>query len=576
MVNKNNKKRKGKTSTVDTLSLNWRIYTLFLIFTLISAGLLFRLYDLQIVKGKYYTALARGQGVDVETNIPRGEIYFQDNAGEGVYIAAANKELFVAYADPKEVSDERLVLDKVSEAVIVPTEDEIKILERLQNKNSSYALIARNLTEEQSTKLREMKLPGVYTRVELLRYYPAGEVAAHVLGFLGFSGSDRTGQYGVEEYYNPLLAGSAQNNSLLGNLFSFGGENSTDVELTIDYGIQFVVEKKLEEVVNRYDAVSGTAIFMDPKTGAVIAMANFPDYNPNTYNEIEDIHVLHNNAVQSVYELGSVFKPITLAAAMDGVVITPQTTYVDTGKVELSGYTIRNSDLKAHEEQTMTQVMEKSLNTGVVYAQQELGKKKFREYLENFQLHKKTGIDLPGEVEGNIKNIQNTNRDINFATASFGQGISLSPIRFLSSISAIANGGVMMKPYVVKKIVTENGSRDTVPEEAGRPISAMTASRITAMMVSAVDNGYGSKAAVPGYSMAGKTGTAQIPNEGSAGYSSKTLHSFVGFVPAYDPKFIGIIIMNDPKGIRFSSDSVAPTFRDISSFILQYYKVPPK
>lgn len=575
MGNKKNKPGKGRSSKVSALVSNWRIHTLFIIFVFVGFGLLARLYQLQIVNGKYYTALARGQGVDIETTIPRGEIYFQDNAGESRYIAAANKELYLVYADPKDVLDEFAVLEKVSEVAVIRSEDKENILRRLENKDSSYAPIVNDLTKEQAEKIADMNLPGVYTRIELSRYYPAGSVGAHVLGFLGFSGSDRAGQYGIEEYYEPLLSGNARNDSLLGNLFSTGIDSSADIELTIDYGVQFVVEKKLEELVDRLDAEAGTAIFMNPATGAILAMANYPDYDPNLYNEVADIKILHNNAIQSVYELGSVFKPITIAAAIDGGVITPQTTYTDTGSVRIGSYTIKNSDGQAHEEQTMTEVLEKSLNTGVIFAQQELGKKKFRDYLENFQLDEKTGVDMPGELAGNIQNIQNTNSDINFATASFGQGISFSPLRFLSSISAIANDGVIMRPYIVKKIITAGGNKETEPEELASPISAMTASRVTAMMVSVVDNGFGSKAAVPGYALAGKTGTAQVSKDDGAGYSDKTIHSFVGFAPAYDPKFIGIVTINNPKGIRFSSDSVAPVFGEMSSFILQYYKVHP-
>lgn len=568
---------KKQKKTKDSISSSsWRINTLFLIFTLVSAGLLVRLYYLQIVNGQYYSALARGQGVDIEDLTQRGDVYFQDNAGETRYIAATNKELFLAYADPKEVVDESIVFEKISEIAVIEESEKETILARLNNKNSSYALLAKNLTEEQALRIEGLNLPGVYRRADFVRYYPAGIVGAHVLGFLGFSGSERAGQYGVEGYYNGILSGSEADDSILGSLFSSKLETSADIELTIDYGIQFVVEKKLEELVDRLGAESASAIFMDPKTGAIIAMANAPDFNPNAYSDVEDIKVLHNNSVQSVYELGSVFKPITVAAGIDAGVITPQSVYTDTGSVVIGGYTIRNSDGQAHDVQTMTEVLEKSLNTGVIHIQQEVGKKKFRDYLEAFQLDKVTGIDLPGEIPGNIQNVKNTNSDINFATASFGQGISFSPLRFLSSLSAIANEGVIMRPYVVKKIITENGEKETKPEELARPISAMTASRVTAMMVSVIDNGFGSKAAVPGYVLAGKTGTAQIPNEDSQGYSDKTLHSFVGFAPAYDPRFIGMVTVYNPKGIRFSSDSVAPTFGDMASFILQYYKVPPQ
>jgi len=224
----------------------------------------------------------------------------------------------------------------------------------------------------------------------------------------------------------------------------------------------------------------------------------------------------------------------------------------------------------------MTEVLEKSLNTGAIFAQQELGKKKFREYLEAFQFDQTTGIDLPAEAEGDIRNIQNSNRDINFATAAFGQGIAMTPLRLLTSLSAIANGGTIVRPYIVRKIIHDDAETVTETEIVARPISSTTASRVTAMMVSVVDNGFGRKAGVPGYAVAGKTGTAQIPNIDTPGYSDKTIHSFVGFAPAYNPRFIGIIKVDEPNNIRFAADSVAPVFGEIASFLLQYYKIPPQ
>ncbi|OGZ60814.1 MAG: hypothetical protein A2919_01385 [Candidatus Spechtbacteria bacterium RIFCSPLOWO2_01_FULL_43_12] len=568
---------KRKKSGPPRLFSQWRTKALFIVFLLVSAVILNRLYSLQIIQGDYYSALARGKDVKIEDVPPRGNIYFQDKAGEGRFLAATNKEVPLVYANPKNIDDEEHVLNTLAGIIDIEQEKDT-ILARLLDKTRSYALIKRNLSEHEAGIITELELEGVYVKYESVRIYPAEAVGSHVLGFLGFSGDKRIGQYGAEEFHENTLSGNSSGTFSLEGLFSNSifNDSPSDVELSIDYGIQFVVEKKLAETVERLGAASGTAIFMDPKTGAIISMANFPEFNPNTYNEVEDISIFDNPAVQGTYEPGSAFKPITVAAGLDAGVITPQTTYDDTGKVHIGGYTIENFDKKSRGQQTMTQALENSLNTGMVFIQQSLGKKKFREYVEAFQMDNYTGIDLPGEDKGSMANIKNTNIDINYATASFGQGLSLTPLRLLTAISAIANNGVMMKPYITEKIKKGPLEIVTKPEEIARPISSVTASKVTAMMVSTVKNGYDKKVSVPGYTLAGKTGTAQVPNEDGSGYSDKTIHTFVGFAPAYDPKFVGIIRMDGVKGINFASDSIAPLFGDIASFVLQYYQIPPQ
>lgn len=571
------KKKKLQRSFREKHNFNKRITALFVLFLIVGGGLIARLYYVQIVRGEEYSAFAKGFYANEEDRpTPRGDIYFQDKAGEQRYLVATNKELSLIYANPRELEDEENVLRAIAEIVeIDPREYEI-ILNRLKNKNSAYALIARELEQAEAEKIKQLDIRGVYINNELVRTYPAGNLGANILGFLGFSGDERMGQYGIEEYYNNLLGGKGEAGLSSYKLVTFGNTEPADLELTIDYGIQFMVERKLQELYTALDADSASAVFMNPRTGEILAMAQYPSFDLNNYSEVENISVFKNDITQSVFEFGSVFKPITMAAAIDGGALTPQTVYNDTGSVRIGGYTINNSDGKSHDLQTMTEVLEKSLNTGVIFVQQQLGKKKFREYLEDFQLDKATGVDLPGEARNNIENIKNTNRDINFATASFGQGISFSPLRFLTSLSAIANNGVIMKPYLVKRIIQEGQIQEQKPQEMASPISSLSASRVTAMMVGVVENGFGKKAAVPGYKIAGKTGTAQVPNLNGPGYSDKTIHSFIGFAPAYNPVFIGMIKVDNPQGINFSADSVAPAWGEIAAFILQYYKIPPQ
>ncbi|MEX2007911.1 MAG: penicillin-binding protein 2 [Candidatus Spechtbacterales bacterium] len=540
-----------------------RIYILLAVFLLATGIVVFRLYNLQLERGHYYAALALGQQERFSELVPpRGNIYLQDKAGTARFLAATNKEVPLVYAVPKEVEDPELVINSLAGILSLSESDVATLFSRLGNRGSSYALLARAISEDQADRIRGLNLAGVYVRMETTRFYPAGGTAAHVLGFYGFSGSERTGQYGIEQEYEDLLSGADD-----------GG--SGEVHLTIDYGVQFVAEQKLRERIEEMGADGGSIIVMDPKTGAILAMANAPTFNPNEYGIAEDVSIFSNASIQGRYEPGSIFKPITMAAALDAGVISPQTTFFDAGSVKLDQYTISNADRKSYGTQTMTQVLEKSLNTGVVFVQQQLGKARFAEYIRAFGFDDKTGIRLPGELSGDTRNL-NVLSDVNYGNIAFGQGIALSPLRILTSFSAISNGGTIMKPYVVQRTVRGGTVEETMPQVVRSPISAATASRVTAMMVSVVEQGSASLAKLPEYTIAGKTGTAQVANASSLGYSSRTVHSFVGFAPAYNPRFSMIIKLDNPKNTRYAAQSISPLFGELTSFILQYYNVPPQ
>lgn len=558
-----------------SLVATWRTKLLFIVCALLAGALLFRLHGLQIERGDYYSALALGQQRGLQDALPpRGNIYLQDKAGESRFLVATNREMPMVYAVPKEVEDPALTLSPLVDILQIEEHIQPVLIQRLSNSGSSYALIKNQITDEQAEKVRALGLEGIYVRNELVRFYPAQELASQLVGFVGYSGAGRGGQYGIERSFEDQLSGIAAQGSFFGS-----GDDSfqvgADVELTVDYGVQFFVEQRLKQAVDFLDADSGSAIFMDPKTGAIIAMVNLPGFNPNSYGDVEDIGIFTNNAVTGTFEPGSTFKPITMAAAIDAGVVTPTTTYTDTGSFEVDGYTIKNFDGKGRGVQTMTQVLESSLNTGVMYAQRLLGNDKFRDYISAFRIDKITGIELSGEQPGNVRNIEKGNAAVNFATATFGQGISMSPLQLLSAISALANNGVMMQPYIVSKVSMSGREEVTQPKEIGTPVSAATAARLTSMLVSTAENGYDKKASIPGYSTAAKTGTAQVSNPNGPGYSDEVIHSFVGYAPAYNPRFIGIIKVDNPTTIRFAADSLAPVFHDISAFMLQYYQIPP-
>ena len=292
-------------------------------------------------------------------------------------------------------------------------------------------------------------------------------------------------------------------------------------------------------------------------------MASAPNFDPNNYSEYSVENFL-NPTVESVYEPGSIFKVITMSAGIDAGKITPETTYYDSGSVTLNGRTIKNWDNKAHGTQTMTQVIEQSLNTGAVFAQRQTGRGDFYKYVEQFGFKDLTLVGLPDEVSGNLINLEKNIRDINFATASFGQGISVTPIELISAIGAIANDGVLMRPFLIE---------GTAPQVLRRVISQETADQVTAMMVSAVKNAQ--IAQIPNYKIAGKTGTAQVPDFVRGGYTHQVINTYVGFAPATDPKFIILVRLDKPEGAPLAGLTVVPAFRDLAHFILNYYNIPP-
>lgn len=613
---------------------NWRIYFVFFVIFSMGFGISARLFYLQIIKGGYYMALAKGQHTSfVESVSFRGDIFFQDKfntdaANPGLSLAATNKDIFLLYADTEKIEDAGDVSQKIAPVLyeyysyrdpkminfenskVKINEDDdhseldtdninndgfldatrfentgLKNIEEelektLKSESKGYKKLSERIDEAAINEIKSLNIEGLSIRKEKARYYPSGFLAAHTLGFVGFDGYLRIGQYGVEGFYDDLLRGNIKTEtfSLLPGVSASGSSRfGKNIILTIDYNIQLMLESKLKEYKERLNAESASAVIMDPKTGSVLALLTLDSFDPNYYSSVSSIDIFLNDIAQKMFEPGSVFKPITMAAAIDAGVVSPVTKYTDTGEVVIGKYTIKNSDNKAHGEKTMTNVLELSLNTGAVFAEQNLGHDKFREYIKKFGFGEKTGVDVQGEVRGDIKNILETNRDVNFATATFGQGIAVTPIQLITAFSAIANGGNMVKPHLLKAIVHEDGTYEEIsPEIVANPISAKTAGQITSMLVSAVENGYGKKAMVLGYKVAGKTGTAQIAEIDGKGYlEEETIHSFIGFTPAYDPKFLALIKMDKPKTTQFSSESIAPLFSEISEFALNYYEIPP-
>ncbi|MEA3272227.1 MAG: penicillin-binding protein 2, partial [Patescibacteria group bacterium] len=461
-----------------------------------------------------------------------------------------------------------------------------EVLNKLSLVDDPYEPLKKQVSPEVVEKLRALEIQGIVFARESYRAYPEKNMGGHILGFMGSDKKgNKSGKYGLEGYFDADIRGKEgylkSERNPLGSWIMFGDNdieqavNGSDLVLTIDRSIQFTACEKLQQAVKDFDADGGTVIVMNPWSGAVLAMCSLPDFDPNNYSEVENISIYNNPAIFDLYEAGSVMKPITMAAALDVGEVTPESTYKDEGFIKFHEHTIKNSDGEKYGIQTMTNVLENSLNTGVVYVVDKLGKKKFREYLENFGFSAKTGIELDTEVGGNISSLWKRG-EIYAATASFGQGISVTPLELVSAFGAIANGGKLMKPYIVDEIRKDNGFiAKTESKEIRQVISEKTARLLGGMLVSVVDNGHGRRAGVSGYFVAGKTGTAQVAKQEGGGYEEDiSIGSFVGFAPVNDPKFVMLVKINNPKAVEWAENSAAPVFGQIAEFLLNYFKVP--
>ncbi|HEX8974431.1 MAG TPA: penicillin-binding protein 2 [Patescibacteria group bacterium] len=565
---------------------NWRMHSLAVFVLLISLAILGKMVFLQVQKHAMYRALADSQHKSTtEIEARRGEIYMRD--GSDKYPLAVNKEMQMAYAVPREMKDVQGAVNALSSILGL---DRDFLQQKLGNPDDMFEILKHKLSDDEAQKIRDAKIAGIYLQGEDFRYYPAGELASQLVGFVGSDGSKQRGMYGLESYWDDALQGKSgtlqQEGDSRGRWIPVTdrsiqpAQDGPDIILTIDRTVQFEVEKILGEAVSSFQADSGTIVVMDPKTGKILALANQPSFDPNNYSQTQDISAFNNPAINQPYEPGSVFKVFTEAMGLEEGKISPDTTYVDKGHIEEAGYTIKNASVdppNGYGLMTMTQVLEKSLNTGVIFIEKLVGNRTFADYTSRFGFGQKTGIDLPGELAGNIRNLGNIKSDINFFTASFGQGITATPIQLAAAYGAIANGGTLMKPYVVDKLDYPDGHEEvTQPEEARQVVSQRTAQQASVMLRDVVLNGSGKRADVPGYLVVGKTGTAQVAKEGGGGYQDGvTVGSFAGFAPMNDPQFVVIVKIVNPKTVQWAESSAGPTFGQVMKFLLQYYKVKP-
>jgi cell division protein FtsI/penicillin-binding protein 2 len=576
--------------------IRFRIRLISACLLIFSCFLFVKLYSVQIVNSEEFSEQADRQYQRPANAFNRGTIYFSDKDGNMIsaatirtgFILAINPSVLQKNNTIEKVYEELSNILSKKDSSIPGTELSIELsyedyIKKASKPNDTYEELKRNLDEGIGKQISELKLSGVSLHRDKRRYYPGSSLASHVLGFMAYNENELAGRYGLERSYERQLR--RENDSVYSNFFVelfsniktiTTGENvESDIVTTIDPHTQSYLENTLKDVLAKYSSEKTGGIIMNPKTGEIYAMAIAPSFDPNSFGQERNLAIFRNDLVESVYEMGSIIKPLSLAVGIDVGKINASSTYNDKGSVTSDGRTFYNFDKKGRGVITLQEALSKSLNTGFAHIVDMVGIKTFGEYFLNFRLGEKTGIDLPNEATGLVSNLKSP-RKIEYYTASFGQGIALSPISVTRAFSVIANGGNLVQPYIVKKYQYKMGTSKTVTPTVGpRIIKEDTARQVIDMMVYNIDNAlFEGKAKNPRYSVAGKTGTAQIAEKG--GYAEdRFLHSFVGFLPASDPQFVVFLYTINPRGVRFSSETLAQPFLDTTKYLINYYQIPP-
>lgn len=550
--------------------------TLCVLFAGCAALLFYRTYSYQVVQYQRFRDLASEEHrLKKEIVARRGDIL--DRNGNPLAISVMYQSV---YAYPPAVKDPSSVASTLSRLVGDPPE---AILSKLQSSSNAAVLIKRKLPADVSTKIANLDLPGVFLQSEPFRGYPEGSIAAQLLGFVG---KDFKGLASLELSMDKELGGEPglldAERDTVGGEIAIGRRDlvpptdGSDAILTIDRYIQRMVERELATAVKDYKGRGGFIIVMDPKTGGILAMASNPTYDLTAEEVYDPSHqeLYKPTAVTDIYEPGSVMKIVTMSAGIEEKLITPDTAITDRGSVLIDGVRIHNWDFQGPGRETMTQVLINSANVGAAYVSNLLGPDRFYRYVDAFGFGKPTGIDLPGEASGKYRTPKDpawTKSDL--ATNSFGQGIAVTAIQMISAVSTIANDGVLMKPMVVKAFRQGDSVREMPPVQVRRVISSQTAKALTGMMVHVVEDNSLKLSVVPGYKIAGKTGTADLPT--ATGYTSgATYASQVGFAPVEDPKFALLVRIDDPEK-KYGGQVASPVFKKIAEQLFAYMKIPP-
>ncbi len=562
----------------------WFIRLITFIVIVFAIVLTVRLYFIQVVYGDLYSEKADRQYLKPGEEIfDRGDIYFETKEGKLISAATLNSGYKLAII-PSEIVDSEYAYRKLNE--LVPTIDKDTFIAKASKKFDPYEDIEKKIDEDVGNKIASLNIPGVKIYKEKWRYYPGGSLASQTLGFISYNGDLLEGQYGLERYYEDVL--ERNTSKVFVNFFAelFSGIQDVvdnkrqvkgDIVLTIEPFVQAEFEKVLEEINKTWSSQETGGIIINPNNGEIYAIGSYPDFDPNYFFNETDINVFSNPLVEDVYEFGSIIKPLTIAAGLDSKSITAETTYYDAGNASYDGKTIYNYDGKGRGTVNMQEVLNQSLNTGVAKAMELMGKDTLREYFFNFGLGEETGIDLPNEASPLFENMESP-RLIEYATASFGQGIAMNAVSVAKALSSLGNGGKLISPHIVKKVVFDFGGSKTIEPDNKVEIvlKKETSEEITRMLVKVVDEALlGGTVSLPNHSIAAKTGTAQIADGEGGYYNDRYMHSFFGYFPAYKPEFLVLIYTIDPKGVQYASQTLTVPFMNMTEYLINYYEIPP-
>jgi cell division protein FtsI (penicillin-binding protein 3) len=550
-----------------------RILAIFLILLLGLGGVAAKLFSIQIQHGDRLTERATKQYHRLVPLVSRrGTI--SDRAGRELAVSLRVSSVF---AQPGAIADPAGTARALAPILGQP----VREIQAHLSAEKTFVWLQRQLEPRQAEAISDLGLKGIGLFPESRRYYPRQELAAHVLGMVGL---DDRGLEGVEHLYDDLLGGKPQfvvaQQDALGRLVFRQEEPEPktpifDVRLTIDEVLQYITERELARAVARSGAKAGTAIILEPQSGEILALANQPTFDPNQYKKATSA-AKRNRAAADYLEPGSIFKVILAAGALEEGAIRPTDQFHgENGAIEVSGVTIR--DHEKYGWLTVRQILAQSSNVGAIKIGQKLGKSLYYHYMSAFGFGSLTGVDLPGETPGLMRRPKGWSA-LSLPVLSLGQEVSVTPIQFATAFAAVANGGNLMRPHVIRSLRTPDGmqARDTGPVVVRRVISESTARTLLEMLTSVVDEGTGKEAAVPGYAVAGKTGTAQKVDPATGRYSHrKIVASFVGAVPAEEPRLVILVMIDEPETLRWGGSIAAPTFREIARDALKYLRVPP-
>lgn len=543
--------------------------------------LLFAIFFVAIVCKLFYLQILHPAGSSVDNYLrtttiypERGNIYDRNHNP-----LVLNQNSYLLYAEPKKITD---IADTATKLAAVLHVDEASIEAKI-DPTKVWVSLQSGIEEDIKKNIDALHLNGIGFNYNMKRYYPEASLSAHLLGFVGKNtAGENVGYFGLEGFYDKDLKGIPglveTERDLMGNPIFFGtqhrveAENGRDLQLSLDKTVQKITKQKLKDGMDMYKAKSGCVIVANPMNMQILALTCLPDYDNSIYYQYTQKD-FENTAISELYEPGSTFKPFVMAAALEEKAIKPNDFYDETGPVPVGEYNIRTWNDQYEGKISMTRILEKSSNVGMVYIGKQLGNEKLYSYIKKYGFGDLTGIDLQGEAPGYIRP-KNNWYPIDYSTATFGQGIAVTPIQMIRAFSSLVNGGKIIKPSIVEKIISSDNENDLRPKVERTVINNITVETIKKMLVSTVENGEVKWAKPKGYTIGGKTGTAQVPIAGHYD-PTKTIASFIGFAPVANPKFIALVILHEPQASQWGSETAAPIFFEIAKDLIVYYNITP-